>query len=137
LPASGAQNQTILGIATTYSTETATADGKVKVQKCLPGLTYLATANAVATYGYIVLAGTVPAHVTQATYDALVGYRVRMSLAGTAGNPGTEVYTILATDNTAYACVVEPLDIAKAPWGSVRFSIRPAATSSGWATGIS
>jgi hypothetical protein len=105
------------GIAATTSTNTASVAGIVKVTKPLAGITYLIAPKVAATFD------------TQAEYDALVGARVLIDL--TAGS-----YTLLAADNAAYGCVVEPLDISKYP-GKVRFSFRPAATYLGWATGIS
>jgi hypothetical protein len=105
------------GIATTTSTNTAALAGKVSVAKPLPGITYLIAPKVAATFA------------TQTLYDALVGARVLIDL--TAGS-----YTLLASDNAAYGCVIEPLDISKYP-GKVRFSFRPAATYLGWATGIS
>jgi hypothetical protein len=123
LPSSAALANTITGIATTTSTDTVAAAGTVRVMKYDPCLTFLIAPNVVATWD------------TQAEYDALVGHRVLLDLTGTAAL-GTATYTILAADNAAYGCVIEPLDIKKYP-GKVRFSIRPAATTKGWATGIS
>lgn len=123
LPSSANLASTIAGIATTTSTDTVAAAGTVRIMKIVPGMTFLISPNVAATWN------------TQAKYDALVGSRVLLDLTGTAAL-GTATYTILAADNAAYGCVVEPLDIAKYP-GKVRFSIRPAATSNGWATGIS
>jgi hypothetical protein len=105
------------GIATTTSTNTAALAGTVKVMKPLVGITYLIAPTVAATWN------------TQAKYDALVGARVLIDLTSSS-------YTLLAADNAAYGCVVEPLDIVKYP-GKVRFSFRPAATYLGWATGIS
>ena len=104
------------GIATSTSTNTAAAAGKVQVMKLVPGMTYLIAPTTAASWD------------TQAEYDALVGDRVVIAL-------GSSTYTIGATDNAAYGCVVEPLDIKKYP-GKVRFSIRPAATYLGFATGL-
>ena len=56
---------------------------------------------------------------TQATYDALVGYRVLLDLTGST-------YTILVSDNADNGCVIEPLDVFKYP-GKVAFSVREAA----------
>jgi hypothetical protein len=92
------------GIASSYSTETASAAGTVKVTKLMPGMTYLIAPNAPTSWD------------TQAEYDALVGDRVLLDLTAT-------VWTILATDGATYGCVIEPLDIKKYP-GKVRFSFR-------------
>lgn len=94
------------GIASSTSTNTASAAGIVYVTKLDPELTYLIAPKVAATWD------------TQAEYDALVGSRVLIDLT-------TGTYTILATDNSANGCVVEPLDIKKYP-GKVRFSIRNA-----------
>lgn len=94
------------GIAATTSTNTAGAAGTVKVTKFVDGVSYLIAPNNTTLWD------------TQAEYDALVGARVLLDL--TAG-----VYTILATDNAANGCVVEPLDIRRFP-GKVRFSLRNA-----------
>ena len=131
LPTSGAQANTILGISASTSTESGSAAGTVEVITHVPGMTYLIKAKVPATFGYNTTTGVI----TQATYNALVGYRVVIDLTGTAAAK-TATYTALAADNAAYGCVIEPLDITKYP-GFVRFSIRPAATSLGWATGIS
>ena len=123
LPSSAALANTITGIATTTSTDTVAAAGTVRVKKIMPGDTFLISPNSAAAWD------------TQAEYDALVGHRVLLDLTGTAA-AGTATYTILASDSAAYGCVIEPLDISKYP-AKVRFSIRPAATTIGWATGIS
>ena len=89
----------------------------------MPVLSFLITPNAPTSWD------------TQAEYNALVGAFVLLDLTGTAA-AGTATYTILASHSAAYGCVIEPLDVAKYP-GKVRFSIRSAATTKGWATGIS
>ena len=107
----------IAGLATSDSTNTATADGIVDVLPVVSGMTFLIAAGTPATYGV----GSTP---VQATYDALVGARVLISTSSTG------VMTLLATDyggNTTNGlgngCVVEPLDVFKYP-GKVRFSIK-------------
>ena len=92
------------GVASSTSTNTASAAGTVKVTKMLPGMTYLIAPKVAATWD------------TQAEYDALVGARVLLDLT-------SSTYTILASDSSTSGCVVEPLDIAKYP-GKVRFSFR-------------
>ena len=123
LPSSANAASNISGIASVDSTDTTAAAGIVRYTKLTPTTTYLIAPNSAAAYD------------TQAEYDAIVGKFVLLDLTGTAA-AGTATYTILATHNAAYGCVVEPLDIKKYP-GKVRFSIRTAATSKGWATGIS
>jgi hypothetical protein len=105
------------GIAASTSTNTASAVGSVQVTKLDPKLTYLCAPTVAASWD------------TQAKYDALVGARVTFNLA-------SSVYKVNATDNAAYGLVVQPLDINAYP-GKVRFSIRPASTYLGFATGIS
>lgn len=123
LPSSANAASNISGIASSTSTDTVAAAGTVRYTKLVPGTSYLIAPNVAATWN------------TQAKYDALVGSFVLLDLTGTA-LAGTATYTALAAHNAAYGCVVEPLDITKFP-GKVRFSIRSAATTKGWATGIS
>lgn len=94
------------GIASTTSTQTASADGTVRVTKLVPGVTYLISPKVAASWD------------TQAEYDALVGARIVFDLTS-----GT--YTVDATDGATNGLVVEPLDIKLYP-GKVRFSIRAA-----------
>lgn len=105
------------GVAATTSTNTAGAAGTVRVMKIDGTTTFLIAPKTAATWD------------TQTEYDALVGSRMTLDLT-------TGVYTINATDNAANGLIVQPLDIKKYP-GKVRFSVRPAATYLGWATGIS
>ncbi len=94
----------LAGIATTTSTNTASAAGTVEVMPIVPNVVYTMKPNVATSWD------------TQAEYDALVGSRVLIDL--TAGS-----YTILASDGATYGCVIEPLDIAKNP-GVVAFSFR-------------
>lgn len=94
----------LAGIATTTSTNTASAAGVVNVRPLIAGQVYLIKPNVAATWD------------TQAEYDALVGDRVLIDL--TAGS-----YTILATDGATSGCVIMPLDISKYP-GKVAFAFR-------------
>jgi hypothetical protein len=94
----------LAGIASSTSTNTASAAGIVDVLVIDGETTYLIAPNAPTSWD------------TQAEYDALVGARVLLDLT-------TSVYTILASDSATNGCVVEPLDIAKFP-GKVRFSLR-------------
>lgn len=98
----------LAGIASSTSTNTASAAGIVKVTKLLAGLTYLISPKVAASWD------------TQAEYDALVGSRVLLDLT-------TGVYTILASDGATNGCVIMPLDIAKNP-GKVRFAFRNGVT---------
>jgi hypothetical protein len=123
LPSSANAASNISGIASSTSTDTVAAAGTVRYTKLSPIVSYLISPKVAATFD------------TQAKYDALVDSFVLLDLTGTAAL-GTATYTILAAHNAAYGCVIEPLDIARFP-GKVRFSIRNAATSKGWATGIS
>lgn len=97
----------LAGIATSDSTQTASAAGIVHV---LPttGITFLIAPKTLTLWD------------TQAEYDALVGKRLTLDL--TAG-----VFTVNATDGATFGLVVEPLDITKYP-GKVRFSVRAAAS---------
>lgn len=94
----------LAGIASTTSTDTASAAGTVWVRPLSPGAIYLISPKVAASWD------------TQAEYDALVGARVLLDL--TAGS-----WTILAADGATSGCVIEPLDISKYP-GKVAFSFR-------------
>lgn len=96
----------LAGVATTTSTETASAAGTVSVQPIDARTVYLISPNSPTSFD------------TQAEYDALVGDRVLLDKTGS-------VYTILATDGANNGCVIEPLDITKYP-GKVAFSFRAA-----------
>lgn len=123
LPSSANAASNISGIAASTSTDTVAAAGTVSVMRLNPNVSYLISPNNAALWD------------TQTEYDALVGRNVLLDLTGTAA-AGTATYTILDTHNAAYGCTIMPLDVKKYP-GKVRFSIRPAATTQGWATGIS
>lgn len=92
------------GIATTTSTNTASAAGTVEVQPIVPGVIYKMKPKAPTSWD------------TQAEYDALIGSRVLIDL--TAGS-----YTILAADGATYGCVIEHINVAVNP-GYVAFSFR-------------
>lgn len=94
----------LVGIATSTSTQTASAAGTVDYLPLQPGLTFLIKPTAPTSWD------------TQAEYDALVGKRVLIDL--TSGN-----YTILAADGATSGCVIVPLDIARYP-GRVAFIFR-------------
>lgn len=95
----------IVGIATSVSTESASADGVVDVSPATAGQLWLIKPNVAATFN------------TQAKYNALVGARVLID--NTAG-----VYTILAADLASNGCIIEYLNIAERP-GLVAFSFSP------------
>ncbi len=97
----------LAGLATTTSTETASAAGEVSVMPIVPGVIYLIAPNNPALFD------------TQAEYDALVGDRVLLDCSASG------VQTILATDGATQGLVIEPLDIAVYP-GKVAFSLRQA-----------
>ena len=104
----------LVGLSTSTSTETNTANGVVDVMPVVTGMTFLCSPDVAATWD------------TQAEYDALVGDRVLLAYSSTG------VFTVLAsdyggTDTTARAAtgsgvIVEPLDIVVHP-GKVRFSL--------------
>lgn len=104
------------GIATTNSTNTASAAGTVNVIPLSPALTYLGNPDVAASWD------------TQAEYDALVGKRVliKNSVSVTA-TPTSGTYTVLATDSANNGCVVQALDIFKYP-GKVAFALRAGAS---------
>ena len=92
------------GIATSTSTQTASAAGKVFVQPLIPGAIYVIKPKVAATWD------------TQAEYGDLVGKRVLIDLT-------SSTYTLLAADSAGNGCVVEPLNIKEYP-GSIAFSFR-------------
>lgn len=96
----------LVGVASSTSTNTASAAGTVDVIMSDPQLVWLIKPNAPTAWD------------TQAEYDALVGKRVLIDLT-------TGSYTILATDSANNGCVIQALDISKNP-GRVAFSFRDA-----------
>ena len=92
------------GIATSTSTQTASVAGTVDYMPLQPGVVYLISPTAPASWD------------TQAEYNAFVGKRVLIDLTGGS-------YTILASDSANNCCVVAPLDIEKYP-GKVAFQLR-------------
>ena len=94
----------VVGIATSTSTQTASAAGIVYVLPAVSGVIYGIKPTVAATWD------------TQAEYDNLVGKRVLIDL--TAGS-----YTLLAADSVNNGCVVEAMDIKKNP-GIIAFSFR-------------
>lgn len=104
LPAANAP--TLVGVAMSTSTNTASAAGTVEVMLADPNQVWLIAPKVAATWD------------TQAEYDALVGDRVLIDLTSSS-------YTLLAADGANNGCVVQPLDISKVP-GKVAFSFRAA-----------
>lgn len=94
----------IVGIATTNSTNTATANGSVNVMPLASGITYLANPKVAASWD------------TQAEYDALVGKRVLIDLTSGA-------YTVLATDSSGNGLVVQAMSVIEHP-GKVAVAFR-------------
>ena len=97
----------VVGIAQTTSTNTASLAGTVEVLPMSSATTYLIAPKVAATWD------------TQSEYDALVGKRVLIDLTSTT-------FTLLASDNSTYGCVIMPLDIAKYP-AKVAFAFRAGA----------
>lgn len=104
------------GVATTNSTNTATAAGSVNVIPLTAMITYLANPDVAASWD------------TQAEYDALVGKRVLLknSVAVTA-TPTSGTYTILASDSANNGCVVQAMNIIEHP-AKVAFAFRNGAS---------
>lgn len=98
----------LAGIAESTSTHTASVSGYVDVTPVGTGL-WTIKPKVAATFGL----STTP---VQATYNALVGYRVLIDLTSGA-------YTLLAVDASTYGVVVEYQDVKKAN-GRVLVSFR-------------
>lgn len=94
----------LLGVASTTSTNTASAAGYVEAVPVSSSDVWLISPNDATAFD------------TQAEYDALVGKRVLIDLTSSK-------YTILAADGATYGCVIQPLDITRYP-GKVAFSFR-------------
>ena len=93
----------VVGIATTKSNQTASVSGTVDVLPLSSGITYTGLFKT-------------SAPTTQAAYDNLVGTRVLIDL--TSG-----VYTVLQSDSANYGCVIQPLNISLYP-GRAAFAFR-------------
>lgn len=100
----------LAGIATTTSTETASANGTVDVTPIDETQIWLVSPAVAATWGLT------QGSLVQATYNALVGARVLIQKSG-------GIYTILASDSANNGCVVENLNI-NTTLGKVAFSFR-------------
>ena len=135
-PGSGLESTLLVGVATTSSTESSTGtvngggNGVVSVNPIEVSNTYLISTLQTATYFGGIGAGSQSCATAQKAYDQMVGKRVALVrtggtsviVAGSAQMIGG-AYTIAATDNPAFGCVVEELDVVKFP-GKVRFSFR-------------
>lgn len=100
----------LAGVATTTSTETASANGSVDVNPIDETTIWLISPAVPATWGLTQGA------LNQTTYNALVGARVLIQKSG-------GVYTILASDSSTNGCVVENLNI-NTTTGKVAFCFR-------------
>jgi hypothetical protein len=96
----------VVGVATTNSTNTASAAGTVNVIPLNSGATYLVNPKVAATW------------TPQSSYDALVGKRVLIDLTSGA-------YTLLASDSAANGFVVQAMNINEHP-GKVAVAFRAA-----------
>lgn len=105
-----------VGVATTNSTNTASAAGTVNVLPLNSQITYLITPDTASSWD------------TQAEYDALVGKRVLIkNSVSVTSTPTSGTYTLLASDSANNGCVVQALDIAKYP-GKVAIAFRAGAS---------
>jgi hypothetical protein len=95
----------IVGVATSTSTETASADGVVKVAPATNGQFWMIKVKVAADID------------TQAKYNALCGARVLID--NTAGT-----YTALTADGASNGCIIEYNDITQNP-GMIVFSFSP------------
>ena len=101
-----------VGVATTNSTNTATAAGTVYVLPANSDITYLANPDTAASWD------------TQAEYDALVGKRVLLANdVSVTATPTAGTYTILASDSANNGCTVQAMNIAEHP-AKVAFAFR-------------
>lgn len=95
----------IVGVASSTSTETATADGTVNVIPASSQDLFLITPKVAATFN------------TQQKYNDLCGARVLIDNT-------TGTYTLLASDGASNGCIIEWINIADFP-GKVAFSFSP------------
>lgn len=100
----------LAGVATTTSTETASANGTVDATPIDEKIIWTISPAVPATWGLT------QGSLVQTTYNALAGARVLIQKSG-------GVYTILATDSANNGCVVENLNI-NTTLGKVAFSFR-------------
>lgn len=93
-----------VGVATTNSTNTASAAGSVYVLPVNSGVTYLANPDTAASWD------------TQAEYDALVGKRVLLkNSVSVSATPTSGTYTLLASDSAANGCTVQAMNVLEHP----------------------
>lgn len=93
-----------VGVATTNSTNTATAAGTINILPINSGTTYLANPDTAASWD------------TQAEYDALVGKRVLLKNSVTVtATPTGGTYTLLASDSANNGCSVQAMNIVEHP----------------------
>lgn len=105
-----------VGVATTNSTNTASAAGTVNVIPLTNMLTYLCNPDVAATWD------------TQAEYDALTGKRVLIKNSVTVtATPTSGTYTLLASDSANNGCVVQAMSVALYP-NKVAIAFRAAAS---------
>lgn len=95
----------IVGVATSTSTETASADGTVNIIPAASQDLWLITPNSSTSFN------------TQQKYNDLCGARVLIDNT-------TGTYTLLATDGASNGCIIEWINIADFP-GKVAFSFSP------------
>jgi len=101
-----------VGIATTNSTNTASAAGSVYVIPTNSDITYLGNPDVAATWD------------TQAEYDALVGKRVLLKNSVTvSATPTSGTYTVLASDSASNGVSVQAMNILEHP-GKVAIAFR-------------
>lgn len=105
----------LAGIATTTSTDTASAAGSVDVVPVSPEDIWVINPKVAATWGLT------QGSTSQSTYNALQGARVLLDKT-------SSTYTILATDSANNGCVVEYIDVNSGPAGKVAFSFRAGAS---------
>ena len=93
-----------VGVATTNSTNTASAAGTVYVMPADSKITYLANPDTAASWD------------TQAEYDALTGKRVLLkNSVSVSATPTSGTYTLLASDSANNGCTVQAMSILEHP----------------------
>lgn len=93
-----------VGVATTSSTNTATAAGTINVLPVSPYITYLANPDTAASWD------------TQAEYDALTGKRVLLkNSVSVTSTPTSGTYTLLASDSASNGCTVQAMNVNEHP----------------------
>lgn len=101
-----------VGVATTNSTNTASAAGTVYVMPVNAAITYLANPDTAASWD------------AQTEYDALVGKRVLLKNSVTVSStPTSGTYTLLASDSALNGCTVQAMNVNEHP-GKVAIAFR-------------